>query len=255
MAPRAPALILALCVLSTHAAPPGWGGKRFSYNINSGSAPADIAADVVSIDGMDATKASVAALKAAGKRVVCYMNVGAAENWRSDHADFSGLHAGGYPGWEGETYFDVTKPALKKLIRSRLAKHCRDKGFDAVEPDNIMNHEEPTPFRTTPDQQLAFNRWLAEAAHGMGLKIGIKNNDSQIAALASSFDFFIGEDYYADGRLGALGPLRGKAVYLVEYDDRLKVPFEKFCSDAAAQGFSGVLVHGRKAFTLVRPCQ
>lgn len=255
MALRASALILALCVLSAQGAPPGRMGKRFSYNINSGSAPADLAADVVSIDGMDATKASVAALKAAGKRVICYMNVGAAEDWRPDHEDFSGLHAGGYPGWKGETYFDVTEPALKGLIRSRLAKHCRDKGFDAVEPDNIMNHEEPTPFRTTPEQQLAFNRWLAKTAHGMSLKIGIKNNDSQIAALASSFDFFIGEDYYADGLLGSLGPLRGKAVYLVEYDDRLKVPFEEFCSDISAQGFSGVLVHGRKAFSRVRPCQ
>ena len=36
------------------------------------------------------------------------------------------------------------------------------KGCDAVDPDNVDGYANPTGFDLTGDDQLAFNRWLAE---------------------------------------------------------------------------------------------
>jgi hypothetical protein len=44
------------------------------------------------------------------------------------------------------------------LTRPRL---CREKGFDAVEPDNIDAFTNDTGFPMTYEDQLRFNRWLA----------------------------------------------------------------------------------------------
>ena len=50
-----------------------------------------------------------------------------------------------------------------------------------------------------PNEQLAFNRWLAEAAHQRGLAVGIVNDLDQAAELATSFDFLIADSCVAHG--------------------------------------------------------
>lgn len=45
----------------------------------------------------------------------------------------------------------------------------------------------------TAADQLAFNSWLADAAHARGLAVGLKNDVAQIPQLAPKFDFFVNE--------------------------------------------------------------
>ena len=102
--------------------------------------PLDLSVDVpvYELDGERTTAAEVAALHAAGRHVVCYVSAGSWEEFRPD--------AGRYPqevlgerldGFPDERWLDVRRlDVLAPLLRARLDV-CRDKGFDAVEPDNV----------------------------------------------------------------------------------------------------------------------
>ena len=71
------------------------------------------------------------------------------------------------------------------MTRLRL---CREKGFDAVEPDNIDAYTNDTGFPMTYEDQLRFNRWPASEAHALGLSIGLKVDPDQIHDLVFDFD-------------------------------------------------------------------
>ena len=45
---------------------------------------------------------------------------------------------------------------------------CRDKGFDAVEPDNVDGYRNHTGFPLTAADQLRYNRLIAKLAHDRG---------------------------------------------------------------------------------------
>ena len=70
---------------------------------------------------------------------------------------------------------------------------CKAKGFLGVDPDNVDAHTFNTSFPLTPADQLAYNRWLADTAHGLGLAAGLKNDVDQIRQLVGSFDYFVNE--------------------------------------------------------------
>ncbi|WP_406276553.1 endo alpha-1,4 polygalactosaminidase [Streptomyces sp. NBC_00191] len=53
---------------------------------------------------------------------------------------------------------------------------CRERGFDAVEPDLLDAHLNDTGFPLTPDHQLAYNRMIARLAHDRGMAVGLKND-------------------------------------------------------------------------------
>lgn len=50
---------------------------------------------------------------------------------------------------------------------------CKQKGFDAVEPDNMDGYQNRTGFRITYARQLRYDTFLAEAAHERGLAIAM----------------------------------------------------------------------------------
>ena len=70
---------------------------------------------------------------------------------------------------------------------------CKDKGFVAIDPDNVDGYTNDSGFDLTAAEQLAYNRWLAATAHGMGLAAGLKNDLDQIPDLVGDFDFFVNE--------------------------------------------------------------
>ncbi|GAL06248.1 endo alpha-1,4 polygalactosaminidase precusor precursor [Photobacterium aphoticum] len=63
------------------------------------------------------------------------------------------------------------------------------KGCDGVEPDNVDGYKNNTGFDLTADDQLTFNRLLANEAHARNLSIGLKNNVEQVPELVTYFDF------------------------------------------------------------------
>ncbi|HWZ90341.1 MAG TPA: endo alpha-1,4 polygalactosaminidase, partial [Polyangiaceae bacterium] len=117
-------------------------GTKFYWDLSN--APPDNTKNVgaYDIDGWNNTAEEVAALHARGIKVVCYMDAGTYEPGRPDSAAFSAsLKGSAVQGWPGEFWVDVRPAgpnyaALQAILTARF-KTCRDKGFDAVEPDNL----------------------------------------------------------------------------------------------------------------------
>ena len=120
----------------------------------------------------------------------------------------------------------------------RLLDLCRDKGFDGVEADNVDGYANDSGFPLTADDQLAYNRFLAGAAHARGLSIGLKNDLDQVAELEPDFDWALNEECFAFDECDLLSPFvaAGKAVFHVEYD----VDTAVFCPATTALGFSSL---------------
>src|SRR6185503_12762977 len=120
-------------------------------------------------DLFDAAQPTIDALHAAGGYVICYFSAGSFENWRPDAARFPKRVVGkAYEGWAGESWLDIRqRDALAPILEARLdlavQKHC-----DAADPDNVDGFSNPTGFEIGKDDQLAFDRWLAAAAHSRG---------------------------------------------------------------------------------------
>ncbi|MGB2711945.1 MAG: endo alpha-1,4 polygalactosaminidase, partial [Conexibacter sp.] len=141
-------------------------------------------------------------------------------------------------GWPGERWLDVRRlRTLAPILRARLAM-CRAKGFDAVEPDNVDGYANETGFALRARDQLAFNRWVARAAHAHGLAVALKNDLDQAPALARSFDFAILEQCFQYGECGKARPFlrAGKAVFDAEYE----LPRSAFCPAAERLGIQAL---------------
>ncbi len=204
-----------------------------------------IDAKMYEIDGADSEASTVAALHQAGRRVACYMNAGAWEEWRDDAAQFPAAVIGNdYAGWPGEKWLDIRRlDVLAPILRARFDA-CAQKGFDAVDPDNVDGYQNNTGFPLTATDQLAFNRFLAAEAHARGLSIALKNDFDQAAELAADFDWVVAESCFRYGECGKLQPFLalGKAVFDIEYTEE-GMSLGQFCTQAGALRISAILKH------------
>ncbi|HLL68257.1 MAG TPA: endo alpha-1,4 polygalactosaminidase [Micromonosporaceae bacterium] len=222
--------------------PGGWWrpkpGLSWQWQL-SGPLDRSVPADVYDIDGVESSAADVAALHAAGRRVICYLNAGAYEDFRPDRGRFPAAVLGReLDGWPGERWLDVRRWDVLAPIMTARMRQCRDKGFDAVEPDNVDAYANDSGFPLTAADQLTYNRRLADLAHSLGLAVGLKNNVEQAAELAPVFDFAVNEECASYDECDALRvfPESGKPVFHTEYD----VPTVTFCAAARARGFSSI---------------
>jgi hypothetical protein len=195
--------------------------------------------DMYDIDLFDNTADVVAALHDQGRKVVCYVNAGGWEDWRSDAGQFPPDVLGkNLDGWEGEKWLDIRElDALGPILRSRMDL-CRDKGFDGIEPDNVDGYTNDTGFLLTYEDQVTFNRWLAVGAHERGLSIGLKNDMDQIPDLLDDFDWALNEQCFQFDECETLAPFieAGKPVFNVEYE----LEPDEFCDEAVAMGFNSL---------------
>jgi hypothetical protein len=193
---------------------------------------------VYDIDGFENSAADVARLHRAGRKVICYVNVGAWEDFRPDRDAFPRAVLGGPNGWRGERWLDIRRLSVLRPIMERRFDMCRDKGFDAVEPDLVEGYTEETGFPLTARDQLAYNRMIAGIAHARGLAVGLKNDLPQIPRLVDDFDFAVNEQCAQYGECARLTPFlaAGKAVFHVEYG----VPVRAFCAESRRLGLSSM---------------
>lgn len=203
---------------------------------------------VVGGDLFDISADQVAAWRTAGLYPICYVNVGAVEDWRDDAQDFPRDVIGApYWGWDGENWLDISRfERFVDVVRARLDL-CRDKGFLAIEPDNIDAYEadhssEPTGFDISRTDQLRYVSWLIKEAHMRGLAIGQKNAADLVPDLVGRMDFALLESAYRLGFMVEFDPYveLGKPVFAVEYLDE-GADAMNFCPAADAHGFQGVI--------------
>lgn len=213
----------------------------------SGTVDTSVDAQVYDVDGAENSAAVVAKLHAAGHKVICYVNAGAYESFRADAKRYPASIIGQSNGWPGERWLDVRQlGVLRPILADRFAS-CAQKGFDGIEADNVDGYRNNTGFPLTAADQLAFNRMLADLAHGDGLAIGLKNDLDQIPQLVPDFDFAVNEQCAEFSECDALKPFiaAGKAVFHVEYN----LPLTAFCPQTTAIGLSSM----RKNLSLDAP--
>ena len=218
-----------------------------SWQLQFSDPPIDQSVNVAmyDIDLFDTDTSTVAALHAQGRKVVCYINVGAWENWRTDASAFPSAALGkDYAGWPGEKWLDIRRIDLLGPIMRNRFDVCKAKGFDAIDPDNVNGYTNDTGFPLTYQDQITYNIWIANEAHVRGLSIGLKNDSDQIADLLPSFDWTVTEDCFAQGWCDQVIPFitAGKAVFAIEYTDA-GMTTDQFCPQANAMNFNAILKH------------
>lgn len=200
------------------------------------------------IDLFDSTVELIARLKANGAIVICYMNGGAYENWREDALLFPAAVLGNdLAGWEGEKWLDIRSAELKPIIQARLDLAV-SKGCDGVDADNVDGYSNETGFDISYDDQLAYNRYIANEARKKDLSVGLKNDVGQIADLVNYFDFTVNEQCYQYNECNTLTPFinAGKAVFNIEYADKYisntSNARDDLCADSNAKAFSTLVL-------------
>lgn len=197
-------------------------------------------AKVFDVDGEGTTKKQVDALHGKGAYVICYMSAGTYEDWRSDARSIpTSVRGQPLEDWPGERWLDIRRrDVLLPIMEKRIAA-CKDKGFDAVEFDNVDGYANRSGFPLTDGQQLAYNRALAEAAHDAGMAAALKNDADQAARLVGDFDFAIVEECVRYDECARYKPFRDadKAVLAVEYEGDVA----KVCATLRSHRFSGIV--------------
>jgi len=198
-----------------------------------------LAVQMYDIDGFDAGADLVAALHAQGTKAVCYIDAGTWENWRSDAASFPASVEGAGNGWPGEKWLDIRQISLLAPIMTARFQMCKTKGFDAVEPDNIDGYTNSTGFPLKASDQIAYNSWIADTVHSLGMSVALKNDTDQVPDLLSKFDFMIDEQCFEFSECNTLVPFinAGKAVFEVEYSGSAST----ICPKANAMNFNTLL--------------
>ena len=155
-------------------------------------------------------------------KVVCYVDVGTYENFRSDASQFPASVLGNSNGWPGEQWLDVRQQSiLVPIMKNRFVQWCLNKGFDAIEPDNLDGWTNNPGFPITQADNLAYDTAIADLAHSLGLSVGLKNLPDQSATLEPSFDWALDEqcaEYSECDQYTASFLAHGKPVWDVEYN-------------------------------------
>jgi hypothetical protein len=197
--------------------------------------------DLYDVDLFETPDAVIDGLHARGIRVLCYFSAGSGENGRPDYADIPASALGrtldGYPN---ERWLDIRRRAVFDVMVARIDLKL-SRGCDGVEPDNIDGFINDSGFPLTADDQLAFNRNLANAAHERGLAIALKNDGDQAAQLVDYVDLELNEECHYYEECDQLQPFisRGKPVLNTEYAGSLAAAqalAASACPAAAAAG-------------------
>lgn len=203
--------------------------------------------ELYDIDLFDSSKFLISQLQANGKKVICYFSAGSYESWRTDADQFSVADIGQtLDGFQDERWLDVRSIDVREIMKKRLDL-AKEKGCDGVEPDNVDGYANNTGLNLAYDDQLNFNRFLANEAHARNLSMGLKNNLYQVNDLVNYFDFAVNEQCFEYSECGLLEPFveQNKPVLHVEFSQALIADQEtadNFCFVTNSFGFSSMVL-------------
>ncbi|WP_040510303.1 endo alpha-1,4 polygalactosaminidase [Gordonia soli] len=172
------------------------------------------------------------AAPAAGRYSICYVNgfqtqPADADRWLSEQPDAILRRADGKPvidpQWPDEMLLSTTTPAARRAIVDFLTPtiaRCADRGFDAVEFDNLDSSWTRSDSALREEGNLALASSLVDVAHVRGLAVGQKNTP-QLGQRGrdAGFDFAIAEECVAYRECDAYTDVYGPRVIDIEYTD------------------------------------
>ncbi|MBF4633561.1 endo alpha-1,4 polygalactosaminidase [Agreia pratensis] len=205
--------------------------------------------DAVKIVARDSTSTP-----AEGVYSICYVNgfqsqPGDDERWSVDNPGLVLRDDDGQaiidPNWPDEFILDTSSPEKRQRISRMIGasiETCADKGFDAVEIDNLDTYSR-SDGRLSIDDNLALAKLFADRAHGHAMAIGQKNSAElgELGRTRAGFDFAVTEECVRFEECGAYAEVYDDRVIDIEYTDDLSAPFDEICASA-----------GRPATTILR---
>ena len=136
----------------------------------------------------------VAALHAQGKRVICYIDVGTAENFRPDYSSFPKSVLGHSNGWPGEKWLDIRRLVGARADHDRALSDVPRKG---LRRGRAGQHGSVSPTsrgsRSPPGSSSTYNEWVAGEVHSLGMAVLQKNDGEQAAEQQPYFDGVLDE--------------------------------------------------------------
>ncbi len=162
-------------------------------------------------------------LHAQDKKAICYFSAGTFEPWRPDAHLFANVPMGNeHYAYASEIWLDVRSPETAKVMANRMDMAV-ELGCDGVELDNVDAFVADTGLNITYDEQLQYQRLLANEAHKRNLTVALKNAVEMIPDVADYFDLAINEVCMVWNECGTYQAIinAGKPVFHVEYDQDL----------------------------------
>jgi hypothetical protein len=206
---------------SFHRAAPYWippAQSTFAIQYD-GKLDLSIKADTYDLDGFDTSANTVSTLHKAGRHVNCYIDVGTWESYRPDAKEFPKSVLGRKDGhWKGERWLDIRQLSILEPIMTARFQMCAQKGFDAVDPDNIDGYENKTGFKITAQDQLTYDEWVAQEVHSLNIAVDQKNDNDQVKDLRPYFDFAVLEQCYQQKYCGQFTPYTDDNVLVVDIE-------------------------------------
>jgi hypothetical protein len=174
---------------------------------------------------------------------ICYVNgfqtqPGDRASWLSDHPGAVLRTAAGKPvrdpGWPDEMLLDTRTAAARATITEVLGRTiagCADRGFDAVEFDNLDSWTR-SGGRLTRSGNLALAAALVRTAHDEGLAAAQKNTPQlgTVGQQRTGFDFAVAEECVQYDECAAYTDVYGDRVVDVEYADTLEQDWSDVCA-------------------------
>lgn len=192
------------------------------------------------IDLFDSETTLIASLQNDDKIVICYFSAGSSENWRPDFSSFPDSILGSpLDDWEGERWLDIRSDEVFAIMEDRLDLAV-EKGCNGVEPDNMDGYSNDSGFSLSSEDQLYYNKRIANAAHTRGLFVALKNDGDQAQELEEYFDLVVNEQCheYDECDLYDSFITAGKPVLNAEYDKEYvndSGARNSLCSDAQTE--------------------
>ncbi|CAI6335866.1 unnamed protein product [Periconia digitata] len=200
-------------------------GTSFDIILNKASTNAkeissNNAFSVIDIDLFDNDANTIADYKAAGKKVICYFSAGTREDWRDDKTSFQSSDYGkAMEDWPGENWVSVKSDNVKAIMKKRIAL-AKEKGCDAIDPDNtdgFSSNQDGWGFQKA--DYAAYIKFLAQEAAAVDLSIGLKNSLDLIPDVIDVVQFAVNEQCHEYEECDAYKPFTAadKAVFNIEY--------------------------------------
>lgn len=174
---------------------------------------------------------AVNAIHAAGKKAICYVDIGSIENYRPDYQDFvnfnnscSGCLIGNKAFGANEKWLNLNNDKGQRdwligEMTKRVAK-CQQAGFDGVYFDEGWIWQvKNSGWTVDGNTQLLYNTAMLNVAHSYNLATAINYDLPQIPTLVPYEDFHIDEQCFQYNECSTLLPVvqASKAVFQIEY--------------------------------------
>jgi len=209
--------------------------------------PSDAA--IWDVDLFNTPASTIASMKAAGKKVICYFSAGTSENWRPDYSSFAAADMGAaLPDWPGENWLNLRSDAVWQIQLKRIQMAAQN-GCDAIDPDNMDGYSNQNGGGFSPalsqDDSVIFMQKMASEAAKSGMAIGLKNAQDILPSVKDIVQFAVNEQCVADSECGTYDSFMasGKPVFHIEYGDASSL--SSFCLQGSSDSaqFSTIVKH------------